>query len=213
MKGKALVVLLSIFVSSVLFGCTPSAYVNYDISLNQVERPADAKERYGQQVIDKAEGKYYFEDELVKIIWVPSAYGISFILSNKTDHSIKIIWDEASYADTLGISHRVMHSGVKYIDRNNPQPPTVIVRKATVNDLIFPTDKVRYVSGRYGGWRNDPLLPTASYGVTAAQLEAESRPYIGKTFQILLPLEIENIVNEYIFTFRIDESHVISPHQ
>ncbi len=211
MKGKALVVLLSVVVSFVLFGCAPLAYVNYDISLNEVERPADAKERYGEQVIDKAEGKYYFEDKLVSIIWMLSARGISFILSNKTDHSIKIIWDEVSYVDSLGISHRVMHSGIKYIDRNNPQPPTVIVRKGTVNDLLFPTDYVRYVSGRYGGWTNDPLLPTASYGKTAEKLEAESRAYVGKTMQVLLPLEIENVVNEYLFIFRIDEARVISP--
>ena len=132
MKTKLnLIVLLIIFIAP-LFGCQ-SFRAYYDIGLTEVERPALAKERYGEQKITKAreEGveKYYFEDELVKILWLPSSSNVSFNLTNKTDHSIKIIWDEAVYVDTIGVSHRVMHSGVKYMDRSNSQPPSVVVRK------------------------------------------------------------------------------------
>lgn len=54
---------------------------------------------------------------------------------------------------TFGQVGRVMHSGVKYIDRNNSQPASVILKGATLSDIILPTDNVYYISGQYGGWR------------------------------------------------------------
>jgi hypothetical protein len=182
----------------------------YDIGLYEVERPTQAKERYGESKITKVqeEGveKYYFEDDMVKIVWIPTPYQISFVLTNKTDHSIKIVWDEAAYVDENGVSHRVMHEGVKYIDRNNPQPPTVVVRKGTIVDSIFPTDYVYYVSGEYGGWREKPLFPT--FGYTAEGIRDKAEQYVGKTIQVLLPLQIEGVVNEYIFSFKINKVEV-----
>ena len=150
MRRKFNVITLLAVLAAFLTGCaTYRAY--YDIGLKQVERPAQAKERYGEQTITKVEEegiyKYFFEDEMVKIVWIPTAYQVSFVLTNKTNHSIKIVWDEAAFVDVAGVSHRVMHSGVKYIDRNNPQPPTVVVRKGTITDLVIPTDNIYYVSG------------------------------------------------------------------
>jgi len=173
-----------------LAGCaTYRAY--YDIGLTEVERPAQAKQRYGEQKITKVEeegiNKYFFEDEMVKIVWIPTSSQLSFILTNKTDHSIKIVWDEAAFVDENGVSHRVMHSGVKYIDRNNPQPPSVVVRKGTIMDLIMPTDNVYYVSGQYGGWREAPLFPVSS--VTAEELKSKAQKYIGKTVMVHLKID------------------------
>lgn len=194
-----------------LTGCA-TYRVDYDIGLYEVERPAQARERYGEQKITKVqeEGieKYYFEDEMVQIAWIPIASPIasrmSFVLTNKTDHSIKIVWDEAAFVDTNGMSRRVMHSGVKYIDRNNPQPPSVVVRRGAITDDIIPSDNV--VSSEYGGWSEEPLLP--KFGIDAQALKTKAEKYSGKTYQVLLPLEIEGIINEYIFTFKINNVEV-----
>ena len=210
---KAVRISGSLLCISIISGCgallaTHRAY--YDIALEQVERPADASVRYGKQMVTKSEGdttKYYFEDEMVRIVWLPSPKVITFLLTNKTDHSIKIIWDEAAYVDTEGITHRVMHSGVKYIDRNNSQPPTVVVRGGTISDLILPTDYVYWASGQYGGWwEESPLFPYKSGNPD--QLAAEAQQYVGKTIQILLPLQIEDVVNEYLFTFRVRDVQI-----
>lgn len=197
----ALVVLLT--------GCSPfTAY--YDIALKRVERPAQAQERYGEQevtiVAEEGVNKYFFEDEFIKIAWIPTADQLSFVLTNKTNHSIKIIWDEAAFVDENGISHRVIHSGVKYIDRNSTQPPSVVVRNGTVTDLVIPTDNIYYVSGKYGGWHVAPLFPKSA--VSAEELRAKAGKYIGKTIQVLLPLQIEEVVNEYIFTFEVKNVEV-----
>ncbi len=178
----------------------------YDIGLYKVEKPAETKERYGESKISKLKEKgvekYYFEDEMLKIIWFPTPSGISFFLTNKTDHTIKIIWDEAAYVDENGISHRVIHAGIKYIDINSFQTPTVVVRKSSLEDLIFPAENIYYLSGEHGGWREEPLFPE---NVPDYMLNEEFKNrYIGKTIQVLLPIQIEDVINDYIFIFKIN---------
>lgn len=201
----------------VLFLASCSAFttkfVQYDIGLDQVERPEDALERYGEYVIEKSDSadvsRYLFEDNLVGIVWVATGGSIAFELENKTSHSLKIIWDEAVFIDVDGTSGRIMHSGVKYIDRNSSQPPTVVARGSRITDIILPTDRVRYVEGQYGGWREDPIVnPYSSTDVAMLQRAKEN---VGRSFRILLALEIEGVVNEYIFSFKIYDAEVPSP--
>jgi len=184
------------------------------MELTRVERPSDAKSRYGELIITKVteegKNKYSFEDGMVRVVWLATADGISFLLENKTDYSIKVVWDEAAYVDEKGVSHRVMHSGVKYNERESSQPPSVVVRKGRIEDLAFPTDYVYYKEGYYGkyysspgGWKENPLFEYFQPGGNEASVRQLLNSNVGKTFQVLLPLKIEEIVNDYIFTFTI----------
>ena len=201
MKKVTCILFLALFLSSCIF-----ITGHYQIGLLNVERPENAKERYGESKIvnfeEDGETKYSYEDEMIKIIWIPLRKQFTFALENKTDHSIKIIWDEAVFVDASGSSERVMHSGVKYTDRNSPQTPTIVVRNANISDVILPTNNVYYVSGQYGGWRTRPLIPNTAN--TQEELVTISKKYVGKTVSILLPLKIEDTVNEYIFSFKIE---------
>lgn len=191
---------------ALLVGCARVPIAFYDVGLKEVERPASAKEQYGEQKISTAQeagvNRYSFEDDMVKIGWLITIKNIAFVLTNKTDHTIKIIWDEAAYVDESGSSQRVMHSGVKYIDRNNPQPPSVIIRKGSIDDVIIPTNKVRFFSG--AGWIEDFLLPSGIYGQTPEEVNQNAKRQIGKNIKVLLPLEIQGVLNEYLFTFEIN---------
>jgi len=192
---------------------------DYDISLIEVSRPAKASSRYGPQKIEKilenGINKYFFEDQMIKIIWFPSVTEFSFVINNKTDHSIRIIWDETAYSDESGLSRRLMHSGVKTVDRNNSQPPSVIIRKGSLADFIIPADNVYWREGFYGdyistpgGWETKPLFPILKEGGTAESFQNSLKQYIDKTFQILLPLQIEDIINDYVFIFKINNAVV-----
>lgn len=198
----------------------PDYICQYDISLHQVERPTEASQRYGVQKITKAPkkgpGKYIFEDEMIQIIWLVNpdpktefglANDISFSLKNKTTYSIKIIWDETAFVDTAGASHRVIHAGVKYSQRNNPQPPSVIVRSGTFSDIVVPSDYISYTRGIFG-WRTKNILPSEMDKIwrkeTPQAFKSRAKSYVGKTIQILMPLEIQGVVNEYIFIFRVN---------
>lgn len=213
----------------VLPGCYPYYYggpqyqrqneINYDIALVEVQRPKEAKARYGEQKIDRiienGVNKYYFEDEMIKIIWLPVVYQLSFVVNNKTEYSIRIVWDEAAYVDENGLSLKMMHSGVKYADRNSSQPPSVVVRKGSLADFIVPTDYVYWREGSYsyytsipGGWETKPLFPTkeGTYSSNPEPiLNIFSNKYLYKTFQILIPFQIEGVTNDYIFTFKIND--------
>ena len=83
---------ITIFLLSlILTGCSASSLfgvkyfvADYDISLSSVERPLDATERYGEQLItnydpvDSSKYKYLFEDGLVKILWLVTEKGFFF---------------------------------------------------------------------------------------------------------------------------------------
>lgn len=203
-----LAVLLLIFFT----GCVSYMMMNnppsYDIVLDSVERPSNAGDRYGpKEIMRKTESdgliRYVYEDSLIQVGWLPNPSRFSFVLENKSAHSIKIIWDEAAYVDVAGSTHRVVHSGVKYIDRNNSQPATTVVRGAHIEDFILPTDNVFYVSGQYGGWRELDMFP---YDYDLAL------DYEGKSVQVLLPLEVKGVVNEYVFTFIVTNVTVPTNH-
>jgi hypothetical protein len=209
-----------------LMGCMPPSYTtkyttfsaSYSFSLSKVERPEKATQRYGVQKIDVISDKkyhFYFEDDLVKALWTVTSRNISFSLQNKTDHSIKIPWDEASFIDESGSSHRVMHSGVKYTERQQPQAPSVIARRTSLEDLVFPTDYVEWEEGSSytaGKWYEKPFLPSFDFHgeylngtyTTFESFDRDAKSKIGKTLQVLLPLQIEDVVNEYIFSFIVD---------
>ena len=196
----------------------------YKLSLWKVERPEKATQRYGAQKVDTLSGyskyRFSFEDDLVRILWLAGSRNIAFSLENKTDHSIRIPWDEAAFVDINGRSHRVMHAGVKYSERENPQPPSIVVRHGSIEDIVFPTDLVYYREGYYGtyysspgGWEENPLLFDLDYHSkysagtypTFPSFEAAVKNSIGRSYQVLLPLQIEDVINDYIFTFKIDD--------
>lgn len=227
MKKTLSTLLIILFGTAFLIGCmtglgtlkSTTYSASYNMSLFKVERPEKATQRYGAQKVDTLSGgskyKFSFEDNLVKILWLAGSRNIAFSLENKTDHSIKIPWDEAAFVDERGRSHRVMHAGVKYNDREKPQAPSIVVRKGTLEDIVFPTDYVRWQEGsRYtsGRWDEDPLLLDFDYHgtylkgtyPTFASFDSAVKSNIGKTYQVLLPLQIEDVINDYIFTFRVE---------
>lgn len=201
--------ILAVAVVALGIGCMPSYYATYDIGMTEVERPENAKERYGEPVISTSDSasvkKYVFTDSLISVAWVLTANSISFELRNKSQHSIKIIWDEVSYVDPAGQSLKVMHAGVKYTECSNSHPPSVIVKNGFISDIITPCDYVHYSSpSQYssGGWIEDPFF-TPSSGYTLSALEP-AKQNIGKIVKVLLPVEIEGTVNEYVFSFKVN---------
>ncbi|NUP55824.1 MAG: hypothetical protein HOQ19_08330 [Gemmatimonadaceae bacterium] len=187
------------------------SYPKYDLSLTSVQRPEKAKVRYGPDHIasfsDSGKTKYTFEDSLINATVVPIQTGFSVRIENKTSHTIKIIWDDAAIVDPTGQSARIMHVGVKYVDRNNSQPPTVIVARGHIYDELSPTDKVYMSTGLYGGWQTAPLLPKTPFQIANRDtvLAKLTETYKGKTVQLLLPLQIEDVTNDYLFTFTIND--------
>ena len=188
-------------------GAFKSYVASYNVGLSKVESPANAKQQFGETKVVKFDDggltKYRYEDDYIDIAWYVSSKQFNFELRNKSAHSIKINWDDITYVDIDGKAGRVMHSGVKYIDRNNSQPSTTIPKNASISDILLPTDNVYYVSGQYGGWNEKYLIPCVYSKQETYDILAPTN--VGKKMSILMPIMIENVQNDYIFEFNIDE--------
>lgn len=201
-KDLITLALVAIFMTS----CKSSYTASYNVQLAAVESPADAKKQFGEtKVVNFKDGevdKYRYEDDYIEIIWYVSAYKFYFDLRNKSNYTIKINWDDICYVDYDGKVGRVMHSGVKYIDRNSSQPATTIPKDASIKDVLVPTDNVYLIPGLYGGWMEKLLIP-GIYPSREAFANGAST-YIGKTMKILMPILIENVQNDYTYEFSIE---------
>lgn len=202
--------LLSMIAAGLLFsscGAFKSYVASYSIGLTAVESPADAKQQFGEtKVVTFDEGginKYRYEDDYIDIVWYVGLKQFNFTLKNKSGHTLKINWDDVSYVDVKGQVGRVMHSGVKYADRNSSQPATTVPKGACISDILLPTDNVYYASGQYGGWRETYLVPCVYK--TPEAFNSEAPTLVGKTMTIMMPIMIENVQNDYTFTFNIDK--------
>lgn len=188
-------------------GALKSYVANYSVGLSSVESPADAKQQFGETKVvtfdEEGVSKYRYEDDYIDIVWFVGSKQFNFTLKNKSGHSLKINWDDISYVDTKGQVGRVMHAGVKYADRNSSQPATTVPKGASISDILLPTDNVYYVSGQYGGWRESLLIPSIYQSQEA--LDNNAPGLVGKTMTIMMPIMIENVQNDYTFTFNIEK--------
>ncbi len=186
-----------------LTGCTE--YIrraSYDIRLVDVERPANAQQAFGSQALKTvtidSQDHGVFEDSLVRVGWVTSADGLAFQLTNKTSQSIRLLWDQAAIVDEYGVSHRVSHNGALNTQAFSVQPPSVIVRKSIFEDVVMPGGKTR-------------IFPTLVTGPDKEQLTSGLEWYRGKPLQVLLPLQAQGEVYEYLFVFRVNDVHLSEP--
>jgi hypothetical protein len=227
---KNLYYLFSLLIVLSLIGCGSSsswkrsdgthtvANASYDISLLSVERAAGADKIYEGQRIEVVpeEGipAFSFEDEIVRIKWRPAPVDISFVFNNKADRPVKILWDEAKFIDVTGASHRLIHSGIGYEERNDSHLPTIINARGTLEDFLHPADYFKREElgdgksyKQEGYWKRTSFLPNQIKG-KAQKLRTKAEPLIGKTFQVILALQIDNVRNDYVYTFKINKVDV-----
>lgn len=160
-------------------------------TLVKVEKPENPSDRYGEvkTIEEDSLTKYSFEDEIINIKIFCNILKFHFLLTNKSQNSIKIVWDDAVVVDNSGMTSKVIHSGVKYSQRDAPQTASTIIRGASLNDTAVPSSNIRY-SDDLKDWTIDPM---SSLGP-----EKEIRQ-----IQLMLPIQIKDVVNEYIFVFEV----------
>lgn len=162
---------------------------SYIATLSKVVKPSNSAIRYGKtkEIKDNDVSKFSYIDNVVDLIIFATNSKFAFELKNISPNSIKIIWDEAVFVDAEGSTSKVMHAGTRYSDRNSSQPATTIISNAKIEDVATPTDRVRY-SDVLSEWVSDSMFP--------------SSPHLkGKQLRLMLPIQIKNVINEYIFVF------------
>jgi hypothetical protein len=83
--------------------------------------------------------------------------------------------------------------------------------RGALEDFVHPADYFQKEED-YGGssskqegyWKRSPFLPAQIKG-TAEELRTKVEPFIGKTFQVMLALQIDDLRNDYLCTFKIND--------
>jgi hypothetical protein len=143
------------------------------------------------------ENTFHFEDDKININWnlEPDSYGrvkqFAFALTNKTSDTIKVVWDETSFVDKNAGANRIFHSGIKYIERNNPQAPTMVPSETKITDIIIPTENAYFSSE----WNILPIYSTWWEDNTKT-------PEGPETMRLILTLQIGEEKVNYNFYFK-----------
>jgi hypothetical protein len=109
---------------------------------------------------------------------------LRFSLLNKTESPIAVPWDKVSYVDQSGGSHRVIHEGVRLVDRDRPQAATTVPPTARLDDFIYPSD--------YAG-SDRSLLPLH-----------QPNAVVGSSFSVFMPLVVRGREKDILFTFKVE---------
>ena len=99
------------------------------------------------------------------------------------------------------MSHPVAHTATKYSNTNQAQIPTVIAKQGSVLEIIVPMDNILWTEQT-----EDALFPNDAWSFWPVPLTLRQRQYEGKTIQLVMPLEIENTINDYRFVFEVHAS-------
>ena len=217
--------LFLLFVYSAVFlfrsSCVTTQMAIYDVGLSSVESPSDAKKPYGNTDIVKytdrnpSEGKdgqiqdkYKYTDRYIDITWWYSTTQFEFELKNISGYTLKINWDNVTYMDYTGNISRIMHKGVRYIDREQSQGSISIPKDGRLNDIIVPTSNVYFDKGlgiySPAAWRQTAIIPCYYKNKKEMEHDIKNRTWIGKKVKILFPIEIEGKCNDYNFEFTVN---------
>ena len=161
-------------------------------ALTKVEKPSNSAVRYGKttSVTDKDITKYSYEDNFIDIQIFAGSTQFNFVLKNVSDNTLKVVWNEAVFVDVDGSTSKIMHTGIKYSQREADQPASTIIKGAKIEYLAAPTDKV-YYSDFLKEWTSESLYVN------------EKKKLEGQTIKLMLPIQVKDVVNEYIFEFTL----------
>ena len=190
-------------------GCvTASVYIadntgrghTYDLELIEVEKPSRADQRYSPRKNEKASGLTY-SDSMVEVTLKVEDFYCGFALKNKTSHVLKVVWKDTSFVDPDNKNMAVLAStGMAFFGFIYQSEPSVVIPGSELTGMLvpkrIPSEPGTKEVARLGGKHEYPhLFP----------LEKDERPekYIGERVRMLLPLEIEGVINDYIFTLEV----------
>lgn len=191
----------------VFAGC--SSYAPYHYSFSLIE-PQDETRR-----TDVADQAMSFEDSKVEFKFVPTVESIRVSIKNKTDHEINVVRDKAEYVDPGGKSHRI-HYGDNYeqevmhfaVNTSSTVPSLRIDTDSEVTGYVWINNWPDFHLGQGPG--NDPISTPNIHNrmepfFPRFSFEGEGRDLKGSTFSLVLPIDFDDHISNYTFTFQIDD--------
>ena len=163
-------------------------------SLVSVEKSSGSSKQNGKvkKEIQKDSLAFAYSDSLLSVVIVAGYSDLYFIIKNNSNNSIKVYWNEASFVGTDGFTSKIMHSGIKYIEREKMQTPTTIIAGASLADCVVPINNVELVGN---DWKERPLF------------DHTTPIYEAQYMKLMLPILVNGVMNEYLFTFKVCDEY------
>jgi hypothetical protein len=121
--------------------------------LSATVRPED-ENRY--PITYAFESKPYEDGDMRISLAVDVSSGIAIEAINKSEGPIEIAWEQSAYINERSESSRLIHSNIRFMNKEQAQPNTVIPPNAKVSEMVFPSDHINSSSEK---WTQKPLLP------------------------------------------------------
>lgn len=163
---------------------------SYKMNILSVKKPNSNKFTKGELV--KTDDGMVYTDNHISLIIIPQDDRFFFSINNKSQGNIEIEWDKIIYINENNHSSRVIHSGIKYADKNSPQVPSLVAPKTSITDVIIPVDNI-YLSSVSYEWRISSLLRNGK----------TNGSYDGKNVKINLPIKINGVSYEYSIIYNL----------
>ncbi len=137
-----------------------------------------------------------FRDKNISVSFAVNEQGFEMRFENLSPHGLKILWDRAEYTDAGRQTKRLMHSGIRFPDRNNPIPDQFVLSQSSVQETLIPISNV-YMLPQRKGYDVHPLFALDSD--VAAGLK-------GKSLILFIPVEINRQIIPYNFKIEITDA-------
>ncbi len=167
----------------------------HNIKLEKVLRDIVRYKLSYRLVSPKASPKLRFRDKNMAFSLSVGLKEFRMHFENLSAYDVKILWERAEYSDVNRKTHRLMHSGIRFSDRNNPIPDQIVLYGSSIQEEVIPISKV-YRLPRRKGYDIHPLFPVGSD--EAVELK-------GKSFILFIPVEINRQIIPYNFKVKITD--------
>jgi len=136
-----------------------------------------------------------FQDKHISVSFAVGEQGFEMQFENMSSHDAKILWDRAEYTSVKGQKQRLMHTGVRFPDRNNPIPDQFVLSRSSVQETLFPIGNV-YMLPQKKGYDIRPLIPRDNDAVGGLK---------GKSVNLFIPVEINRQIIPYNFKIEVTD--------
>ena len=203
---RKIVILFFMLAPIYLISCnTAQKSISYTAVLTGVDKPSGIKSYQDVQLVENINDgsgvSYLYGDELINIIWNVDTEVFAFALENKSGYPIEIFWDDVEYYDWQGYEHRVIHKGVKYVNKNSPQLSTVVPQDSTIAEYLLPVANIYSTSGFF----NSSYAAKSLFPSFKNQDAANKSHLKGQTIRIKFPVMVDGNKKDYLFAFKIDD--------
>ena len=174
----------------------PSSSPTIDTAVEAMKHTAGY--RYRIDMVSPDNDDNAITERAVYLYFWPDTSRVWFRLENRIGSPIRILWNEMRFTNPFAETYSVVHEGITYDRRNDPQNYTEVPGFGRFADWIAPMDLLE--DPRSGVNRSlRPMLPT----------DPSAMELVGRAFRVDFVLEIENQRRDYPLSFRI--ASVIPP--